>query len=412
MRLSLLRPASIAATLLVSAGIMAAGLTIGPALASGGTFMVGPFAIVTCTSANPCQTYKNNGTGAGLKGQTAKGTGVLATATTTGTAVSATSAQGNAIYGVASGSGYGSVGLSNTGVGIYGSSSNYGVYGISSSTSGVVGVGGGASGVVGVSGANPGTYGGSTSGSGVLGVSSKGFGVEATSASSDAVHAVNTGTGPGIVALATSGYALYASTASGLGMAVLTSSGNGADISGTYIGIVGRAPAGTSQFPLVLTDIAGNNLFLVDGDGNVYYHGTLNNFMKTPRGDIALAYGSESSSPTVEDRGSGQLINGSAFVRLDPAFAQTIDGRTAYQVMLTPNGDTRGLYVAGKTRSGFMVREVQGGHASLAFDYHIYATPAGHANDRMMILPRAMPVHQRVAPSTRPLPLPAKIHLK
>lgn len=35
-----------------------------------------------------------------------------------------------------------------------------------------------------------------------------------------------------------------------------------------------------------------------------------------------------------------------ARVSLDPAFAQTIDQRMPYHVLLTPDGDTRGLLVA------------------------------------------------------------------
>lgn len=51
--------------------------------------------------------------------------------------------------------------------------------------------------------------------------------------------------------------------------------------------------------------------------------------------------------------------------------------------MLTPDGDTKGLYVASKSPTQFVVREVQGGRGSLDFDYHIYASHAGSAGVRM-----------------------------
>jgi hypothetical protein len=51
--------------------------------------------------------------------------------------------------------------------------------------------------------------------------------------------------------------------------------------------------------------------------------------------------------------------------------------------MLTPDGDTRGLYVARKSATSFVVREVQGGQGTLAFDYHIYAAGLGQAGERM-----------------------------
>ena len=72
---------------------------------------------------------------------------------------------------------------------------------------------------------------------------------------------------------------------------------------------------------------------------------------------------------------------------LDSTIAQTIDSGTPYQVLITPEGDTRGLYVASKTGTGFVVREVGGGRDSLSFDYHIYATALGRARERMAMVP-------------------------
>jgi hypothetical protein len=108
------------------------------------------------------------------------------------------------------------------------------------------------------------------------------------------------------------------------------------------------------------------------------------------------------------------LINGVAMVALDAAFAQTIDPRVPYHVMLTPDGDTRGLFVASKGPNGFVVREVQGGRGSLTFDYHIYAPALGHPNDRMAvvtrdiassIMPKALPTMHRITrPAFRQVP--------
>jgi hypothetical protein len=42
-------------------------------------------------------------------------------------------------------------------------------------------------------------------------------------------------------------------------------------------------------------------------------------------------------------------------------------------VFLTPNADTRGLYVQGKYARGFIVREVGNGRGSFDFDYRVYA---------------------------------------
>jgi hypothetical protein len=49
-----------------------------------------------------------------------------------------------------------------------------------------------------------------------------------------------------------------------------------------------------------------------------------------------------------------------------------------------------------------VVREVQGGHGSFDFDYHIYAAPLGRASERMTFAPRAPLVSPNAGPETRP----------
>jgi len=158
--------------------------------------------------------------------------------------------------------------------------------------------------------------------------------------------------------------------------------GNGGDIRGSYIGVVARNYAG-GGYPLVAADTDGTDLMYVDSAGNVGAHGVFFNFARTRGGKIATSYGATSASPTIEDNGTAQLVNGVATIQLDRAFADSIDTSRAYQVMLTPDGDTKGLFIASKSPTSFVVREVQGGHGTLAFDYHIYATTLGHATTRM-----------------------------
>ena len=264
------------------------------------------------------------------------------------------------------------------------SSFNNGVEGVT--TSGLYGV-------VGYAGGNStaGVFGqGDTDGQfGVLGISNSGgqVGVRGESTSSVGVEG-SSSSSDGVAGESTTGFGVYAASAGGVAIVGTNSSGNGADVTGSYIGVIGRAPA-SGGFPIVATDQNGNDLFYVDGAGNLFIHGTYNTFIATRGGFVAAAYGSKSTSPTVEDTGSAQLVNGAATVPLDSAFAQTIDPRTPYHVMLTPDGDTRGLFVASKGPNGFVVREVQGGHNSLAFDYHIYAPALGQAGQRMVVVSRA-----------------------
>ena len=59
-------------------------------------------------------------------------------------------------------------------------------------------------------------------------------------------------------------------------------------------------------------------------------------------------------------------------MELDPDYAAMVELED-YHVFLTPEGDSAGLYVTGKTSAGFEVREQQGGTSSLTFSYRLAA---------------------------------------
>jgi hypothetical protein len=89
--------------------------------------------------------------------------------------------------------------------------------------------------------------------------------------------------------------------------------GSHADVQGSYIGVIGRAPTG--GFPLIATDTSGNNLFYVDGSGNVSYRGGLFSFAKTAAGATVKSFNPKTTLPTIEDTGTAQLVGGVATVR-------------------------------------------------------------------------------------------------
>lgn len=95
----------------------------------------------------------------------------------------------------------------------------------------------------------------------------------------------------------------------------------------------------------------------------------------TSDGRQVLTYASESTSQSIDDVGSARLVVGVANVTLDATFASAIDPHSSFQVLLTPLGETRGLYVSRKTPTGFEVREAQGGRSTVSFDYRIIARP-------------------------------------
>jgi hypothetical protein len=123
-------------------------------------------------------------------------------------------------------------------------------------------------------------------------------------------------------------------------------------------------------------DGGGNLKLQVQDDGTVYAHGFVAE-SDTHTGQKMTTYATMSSVPNVEDFGEAQLTAGQAYVSLKQAIAATIDARVNYMVFITPEGDTRGLYVTQKTPAGFVVRESQGGRSDAAFSYRIVAKPFG-----------------------------------
>ena len=312
--------------------------------------------------------------GPGLMGQststTGTGNGVTAAALGHGNGMTANAQDGYGVLGSAvsgtgiyatSSTGYGIVGLSSTGaVGVYGTAATYGVYGF-----------GGSRGVQGSSGSGYGVSGSSSSGSGLFGTSSSGYAIEGEETNGTTIFARNT-------------------------------NHVGADIRGGYAGVV----AGGGSYPLVAVTLTGQNLFWVDSSGGVYAHNGFHTFAPVNGGGAATAFSTSAAAPTIEDTGSARLVNGIASVSLDPTFARAVDSRALYHVMLTPDGDTRGLFVARKTPSGFVVRETMGGRGTLDFDYHIYATVVGSSGERMKLVPSISTPERKPAPPAPPVQLP------
>ncbi|MBV8163849.1 MAG: hypothetical protein JOZ91_06235 [Candidatus Eremiobacteraeota bacterium] len=135
--------------------------------------------------------------------------------------------------------------------------------------------------------------------------------------------------------------------------------------------------------------------------GSIISHGVPLAVTREVNGTKVVAYSPRQPEPTMEDVGEARLMGGEGFVTIDPAFAATIDRRANYLVFLTPEGDSRGLFVAQKTPSGFLVRENQGGRTSLAFEYRIVAKPYDTGAARLPTL-TSVEKAQRAELSARP----------
>jgi hypothetical protein len=194
---------------------------------------------------------------------------------------------------------------------------------------------------------------------------------------------------------------LYASSSEGTGITTFSSAGEGINVySGANIALevdnatLNKVPPllvqsdvqGDPSYPVVivrnvLDGSSANDIFSISATGNVIATGTISgsasplDVTRGSHGERVVAYGARSTSPTIEDYGTATMTGGYASVRVDAAFASTMDPHAGYAVFLSPEGENNGLYVTAKTAASFVVREVHGGRSTLPFSYRILARP-------------------------------------
>lgn len=170
-------------------------------------------------------------------------------------------------------------------------------------------------------------------------------------------------------------------TSSGYPAAIFQNlAGNGHNVLYLRGGVVG-----TGQPTFQIGDGNNNGELSVTDTGDLYIAGLLRTngscHVGCLKGDKEVrtvsTYAPSEAEPTVEDTGEAALVNGRGDVVLDPQFANVVDSNKGYVVLLTPEGDCRGLYVTQRSASSFIVRELQGGRSTIGFAYRIVAKRFG-----------------------------------
>jgi hypothetical protein len=136
----------------------------------------------------------------------------------------------------------------------------------------------------------------------------------------------------------------------------------------------------------------------VGGNGDMTCTGQVKTLATTGTSRQVETYAMQSPENWIEDFGSGTLSGGVAVVRIDPGFAETVTSDASYHVFITPNGDSKGLYVIRKTATSFEVRESGGGTSSLDFDYRIVARRRGYETERLTDVTDEFNAEQKSAP--------------
>ena len=395
------RRASVAA---VTAGLaLVLPLTVPQSTAASG----GAAPNLTCTSPDPCLEWDNTGKGSGLIGTSARGVGVVGQTRGGGT----TSHAGVAGHDLSSSDfrNSGVLGTTNVGSGVSGLAgtpvsvgSGDGIFGASTLQNGVHGQiegnhPGPVSGVLGedltADSFGAGVSGASNDGSGVSGVSTNGNGVQGKSSNMAAsgVYGENEVNG---------GFGVAGrNVADGYGV-MADNPVSGAIYPALY---VHQGPAGGCLCAEIVVNNSSTDVMTLDTAGNMVITGTLTQngalrvATQTSSGHKIVAYAPRAAQPAIEDFGEAQLVGGQAQVRLDPAFASTIDPRSPYLVFVTADGATSGsLYVSSKTASGFTVRENGAGRSSVVFDYRIVAKPYGASAPRLPLYEPPHNAHVRL----------------
>lgn len=285
--------------------------------------------------------------------------------------------------------GIGVLGQTTNGTGVLGQSKNQvGVNGGSINSSGVQGTSNGGWGVFGNSQGSYGVAGFSTSADGVAGFSNDsgglGLGVRAQSAG-------NWGLATFLTNKSSRGAALDADDYGAPGsVAILAIGRNGGNV---FVGSNGNRDVAS-------IDNAGNLIL----SGSVTTEGAPLFATRSASNREVTTYGERASVPTLDDAGEGLLVNGSAYVRLDPVFAATIDPAAKYLIFITTEGDSRGVYTTQASRSGFAVRENSGGRSSVPFAYRIVARPLD--GKTLVRLPATENTTRRVPTDASELPAP------
>jgi hypothetical protein len=387
-------------TTLVVIGVVAAALTVSAATSAGGRALqsaLHAFGVTNCSKSAPCQTFSNTGSGPGVAVKASKNFGI----------------EGSTAF-----------------ISTAGMNSRAGVFGLDVSTSGTFN-----SGVLGNSKNGFGVQGSSIQGTGVFGVSSNstaviaqslnGIGLLATSQNSTAIldagafngvdaattnqsvttHRVFSTDGghlnQGVAGLSNSGVGVFASSANWIGAHVQGGFSNfqlevpALSINSNSTGDLIDACNTSGLNPCGITLGQNSPVFELDPSGNIFITGQIFTSGSCSMGCIAHGkhgerrvrlYTSQESMPIAEDFGSGQLVNGTAHVPLDPSFANVIDKAQHYMVFVTPEGDNNGLFVSSQTAEGFTVQEDRSGRSTLAFDYRIVARPFGQTAVRFQMI--------------------------
>ncbi len=155
-------------------------------------------------------------------------------------------------------------------------------------------------------------------------------------------------------------YGVYGSSAYATGSGFAANNLD-AGIGGGFFGMIGSITRGN-----VIGQLNTGDLFASYNKGDVYTSGKSvelvdNGTKKMP------AYAVTSTEAVIYKKGNAQLVNGSATIEFDKNYASLLGESPV--VTVSPMGECKGIYIASVSKTGFTIKELNGGNANVAISW-------------------------------------------
>ncbi len=167
--------------------------------------------------------------------------------------------------------------------------------------------------------------------------------------------------------------------------------GSGGAFTGRTVGVYGRV----GQDSTVATGTVSGGFFYANVNAYAYVGarsggtnykiigtGAVSTIVRDQNNQYRVMAAPEAPEILFMDFGTGQLVNGKAYVALDPIFTKNIhvDANHPLRVFIQLEGDCNGVYVTNKTANGFEVVELAGGNSNVPFSWQVVANRADELN--------------------------------
>lgn len=130
-------------------------------------------------------------------------------------------------------------------------------------------------------------------------------------------------------------------------------------------------------------------------------NGSVSTIVKDAEENNRILFATETPEILFEDFGTGQLVNGEAYIKVDPVLSKNIyvDDKHPMKVFIQLEGDCNGVYVTEKTKDGFKVKELQNGRSNVSFSWNLVANRADTINPDGSLSSKHVGVRFPVGPS-------------